>query len=206
MAISVFDLFKIGIGPSSSHTVGPMRAAGLFVSHLAEAGILPNVHAVKAELFGSLGATGIGHGSHKAIMLGLEGDTPENVDTDKVQARINSIRSAAKLRLLGKREVPFVDGEHLILHRRKSLPGHPNGMRFTALGDDDKPLHAATYYSIGGGFVVDETALGCPPIREDDTSPPYPFATGEALLHQCADHGLSISRLMLENEKAWCED
>ena len=200
MAISVFDLFKIGIGPSSSHTVGPMRAAGLFVRDLDDQRRLDDVAKVKVELYGSLGATGVGHGSPKATMLGLEGELPETVDTDRVPDRIAKIRSEGRLHLLGRHAVPFADGEHLVLHRRKSLPGHPNGMRFSAFDQSGAVLHQAVYFSVGGGFVVDEDALGQDRIREDDTALPYPFTTGEALLHLTAEHGLSISRLMFENE------
>ncbi len=203
MAISSFDLFKVGIGPSSSHTVGPMRAAGLFVRSLEEEGRLTDVRAVKTELFGSLGATGIGHGSHKAVLLGLEGDMPETVDTDLTAERVANIRAEGELRLLGRHAVGFVDGEHLILHRRKSLPGHPNGMRFTAFDGAGESIKQAVYYSVGGGFVVDEAALGLDRIKEDDTVLRYPFTTGETLLSLCEREGLSISGLMFENEKAW---
>ncbi|MEZ5932732.1 MAG: L-serine ammonia-lyase [Alphaproteobacteria bacterium] len=206
MAISVFDLFKIGIGPSSSHTVGPMRAAGLFARRLEEDGHLDRVHAVKVELFGSLGATGVGHGSPKAAMLGLEGEWPESVDTDQVQARIAKIRAERCLQLLGKKPIAFADAEHLVLHRKKSLPGHPNGMRFSAVDQKGEILHRAVYFSIGGGFVVDEEVMGDDRIRDDDTALPFAFTTGEALLRLTAEHGLSISRLMLENEKAWRDE
>ena len=203
MAISIFDLFKIGIGPSSSHTVGPMRAAGLFARALEDQHYLRRVVTVKAELFGSLGATGVGHGSPKAIMLGLEGECPESVDTDRIGHRIARIRSERRLHLLGAHPIAFADGEHLILHRRKSLPGHPNGMRFSAFDDQDELLHEAVYYSIGGGFVVDEDAADKDRIREDDMALPFAFVTGETLLRLTRDHGLSISCLMLANEKAW---
>jgi L-serine dehydratase len=203
MAISVFDLFKIGIGPSSSHTVGPMRAARLFAQGLEAAGELEAVVTVKAELFGSLGATGVGHGSDKAVILGLEGEEPETVDTDAIPGRMRQVREERRLRLLGRREIPFKQGEHLVLHRRKSLPYHPNGMRFTAFAADGRELRAAAYYSVGGGFVVDEAAAGADRIKPDDTALPYPFLSAEELLRLCAAHGLSISALMLENEQAW---
>jgi len=205
MAISVFDLFKVGIGPSSSHTVGPMRAAGLFVRQLDDHGRLEEVHSVKVELYGSLGATGVGHGSPKAVMLGLEGEWPETVDTDQVSTRIAEIRSECRLRLLGKQSISFRDGEHLVLHRRKSLPGHPNGMRFSAFDAGGEILDCVVYFSIGGGFVVDEEAMGKGRIKEDDTALPFAFTTGEALLRLTQEHGLSISRLMLENEMTWRE-
>jgi L-serine dehydratase len=203
MAISVFDLFKIGIGPSSSHTVGPMRAALTFARGLEAEGLLDEVAEVKAELFGSLGATGIGHGSHKAVMLGLEGEAPETVDTEAVSARLQQIRGSGRLRLLGRAEIRFADKDHLILHRRKSLPYHPNGMRFTAFAAGGREIRAAVYYSVGGGFVVDESAAGADRIKPDATPLPYPFTTGAELLRLCRAHGLSIGALMLENEKSW---
>ena len=206
MAISVFDLFKIGIGPSSSHTVGPMRAARLFASALEEKGELASVASVRSELFGSLGATGIGHGSNKAVMLGLEGEAPETVDTDEVPERMRRIREARRLKLLGRREIPFDEGQHLILHRRKSLPFHPNGMRFTAFAQDGRELLAAAYYSVGGGFVVDEAAAGADRIQPDETVLPYRFRSADELLRLCAQARLSISALMLENEKVWADE
>jgi L-serine dehydratase len=206
MAISVFDLFKVGIGPSSSHTVGPMRAALTFARGLEAEGLLGEVAEVKAELFGSLGATGIGHGSHKAVMLGLEGEAPETIDTEAVPARLQRIRESGRLRLLGGRKIRFVEKDHLILHRRKSLPYHPNGMRFTASAAGGREIRAAVYYSIGGGFVIDESAAGADRIKPDATPLPYAFTTGAELLRLCRAHGLSIGALMLENEKAWREE
>ena len=206
MALSVFDLFKIGIGPSSSHTVGPMRAARLFAQQLEAAGELEAVAAVKAELFGSLGATGIGHGSHKAVILGLEGEAPETVDTEAIADRLQQVRETKRLRLLGRHEIPFSEGEHLVLHRRKNLPYHPNGMRFSAYAADGGTLRTAAYYSVGGGFVVDEAAAGADRIKADDTVLPYRFRSGDELLRLCAANGLSISGLMLENEKTWLDE
>ena len=206
MAISVFDLFKIGIGPSSSHTVGPMRAALTFARGLEADGLLDRVSAIKAELFGSLGATGIGHGSHKAVMLGLEGEAPETVDTATVAERLARIRETGRLCLLGRKPIGFAEKDHLVLHRRKSLPHHPNGMRFSAYDAAGGELRAAVYYSVGGGFVVDEAAFGADRIKPDETVLPYPFTTGAELLRLCREHGLSISELMLANEKAWRDE
>ncbi|RXZ44939.1 L-serine ammonia-lyase [Crenobacter cavernae] len=203
MAISVFDLFKIGIGPSSSHTVGPMRAAARFAQGLAEHGLLDSTVAVKSELFGSLGATGRGHGSDVAVLLGLEGEEPDTVDTDSVEPRVAAIRAAGELKLLGRHPVVFKEKEHLILYRRETLPFHPNGMRFTALDADGEELASKVYYSVGGGFVVNEEAAGADRIVPDSTVLPYPFKSGKALLEQCEQHGISISQLMLENEKVW---
>jgi L-serine dehydratase len=203
MAISVFDIFKIGIGPSSSHTVGPMRVACQFVVGLQDAGLLAQIESVKAELFGSLGATGKGHGSDKAVMLGLEGEMPELIDPDCTKERVTRVRATGRLALLGVREIPFREKEHIIMHRRQSLPYHPNGMRFIAYGKAHEEIRSKVYYSVGGGFVVDEKAAGADRIKEDDTQLPYPFKSAAELLELCAEHGLAISQLMLENEKAW---
>jgi L-serine dehydratase len=206
MALSVFDLFKIGIGPSSSHTVGPMRAARMFVTGLAQDGLLDTVAQVKAELFGSLGATGHGHGSDKAVLLGLEGEAPETVDTDTVEERMTRIRATQRLRLLGRHELRFDEREHLILHRRRTLPFHPNGMQFVAHDATGRELRARTYYSVGGGFVVDERAAGADRITTDDTPIAHPFRTGAQLLAHSRATGLPISEVMLANEQAWRSD
>ncbi len=203
MAISVFELFKIGIGPSSSHTVGPMRAALQFAAGLRKAGLLESTCNVRAQLYGSLGATGRGHGSDKAIMLGLEGEAPDQIDPDTIEARLADIRGRASLNLLGLHPIGFSEREHLVFHRRESLPFHPNGMRFSALGALGEELTAKQYYSVGGGFVVDEQAAGVDRIREDDRVLPHPFHTGAELLEVCARHHMPVSRVMLENEAAW---
>jgi L-serine dehydratase len=158
MAISVFDLFSVGIGPSSSHTVGPMRAARTFALGLAADGLLTRTTAVESQLFGSLGATGHGHGSNKAVLLGLEGEDPETVDTRSVDERVKGILTARRIRLAGEHEIAFDPDTQLVMHRRKALPYHPNGMTFVARGADGAVLRERTYYSVGGGFVVDENA------------------------------------------------
>jgi L-serine dehydratase len=206
LAISVFDLFKIGIGPSSSHTVGPMRAAGMFVEGLADSGLIGTVSRVQVELFGSLGATGKGHGTDKALLLGLQGEVPEQVDTDSIPARIEQVRSSGRLLLPGNVELAFDVDKDLIFHRRKVLPYHPNGMIFHAFDNNDQLLLQRSYYSVGGGFVVNEAAAGADRIVEDRTALPLPFTTGTALLAQCAEHGLSISQVMLQNERVWRTD
>ena len=206
MAISVFDLFKIGIGPSSSHTVGPMRAAQVFSNGLKASGLLGQVGSVKAELYGSLGATGKGHGSDKAVLLGLEGEAPDQVDPDQVEAKIERIRSQCRLLLAGAHPIAFVEREHLVMHRRQSLPYHPNGMRITAFDAAGQVLASKVYYSVGGGFVVDESAAGADRIVADTTPLAHPFRSGDELLAQCRDKQLSISQLMLENERAWRSD
>ncbi|HEX2526203.1 MAG TPA: L-serine ammonia-lyase [Geminicoccus sp.] len=203
MLISVFDLFKIGIGPSSSHTVGPMRAARTFAVGLEEANLLERTAAVRAELFGSLGATGVGHGSNKAVMLGLEGEEPERVDVDRIPMRIAGIRAARSLSLLSRHPVPFEEGRHLVLHRKRSLPFHPNGMRFAALDEVGGELHATAYYSVGGGFVLNEAETGDDRIVPDRTPLRHPFTTGDRLLEICAQTGSAISQVMLQNELAW---
>jgi L-serine dehydratase len=203
MAISVFDLFSIGIGPSSSHTVGPMRAARTFAEDLRACALLGDTRAIKTELYGSLGATGKGHGSDKAVILGLEGETPEHVDTASVAARLEKIRHDGRLTILGEHPVSFDEERHLVMHRRKALPFHPNGMRFSALNAGGEVLLAKVYYSIGGGFVVNEKAADGNPITPDTTPQPYPFTSGSELLRLCKQHGLSISALMMENEKVW---
>ncbi|WP_067829347.1 L-serine ammonia-lyase [Actinomadura kijaniata] len=203
MAISVFDLFKIGIGPSSSHTGGPMAAAHRFARGLRDDGLLEKTASVRAVLYGSLGLTGKGHGSDKAVMLGLEGDKPELVDVDAVDARLARIRETERLTVFGEVEVPFVVGEHLVFERKQSLPGHPNGMRFAAFDADGNELRSKVYYSVGGGFVVDENATGADRIKADDTELPHRFDTAAELLERCRETGLSISGLMMENEKAF---
>ncbi|MEV0405385.1 L-serine ammonia-lyase [Actinoallomurus sp. NPDC050550] len=206
MAISVFDLFKVGIGPSSSHTGGPMAAAHRFARGLLRDGLLEKTATVHVILYGSLGLTGKGHGSDKAVILGLEGDTPERVDVETADARVAEAREQGVIRLLGEHEVPFTVGEHLVFERKVSLPHHPNGMRFTARDADGTELREKVYYSVGGGFVVDEDATGADRIKPDDTLVPYPFATAAELLDRTHETGLSISALMLENEQAFGRD
>jgi L-serine dehydratase len=202
MAVGVFDIFKIGIGPSSSHTVGPMRAAGLFAAELRETGVLAATAAIRAELYGSLGATGRGHGSDRAVILGLMGETPEEVDVETITPRVSAVRESGRLRVLGRHEVAFRPAEHLAF-RRESLPFHPNGMRFTALDAQGEPLRARVYYSVGGGFVVGEDAAeGKGPNAEGGRRVPHPFTTAAELLQACATHGLAISEVMLRNETA----
>ena len=204
MSISVFDLFKVGIGPSSSHTVGPMKAAREFALGLKDAGLMSNCARVKSELYGSLGATGAGHGSPKAIILGLEGETPETVDVTAIADRVAHARANGVLTLLGEQRIDFDYREDLVMHRLEALPYHSNGMRFSAYNVLGDPLSVREFYSVGGGFVVDEKAAAqSEVIVADSTSLPHPFTTGAQLLQQCADTGLSISALMLANEQAW---
>ncbi|MGW8066424.1 L-serine ammonia-lyase [Streptomyces ziwulingensis] len=206
MAISVFDLFSIGIGPSSSHTVGPMRAARMFARRLRGEELLGSVASVRAELYGSLGATGHGHGTPKAVLLGLEGDSPRTVDVETADDRVETIRASGRLSLLGEHEIAFSYDDDMVLHRRKALPYHANGMTLWAYDAQGAEVLVKTYYSVGGGFVVDEDAVGADRIVLDDTVLKYPFRTGDELLRLARETGLSISALMLENERAWRDE
>lgn len=203
MAISVFDLFKIGIGPSSSHTVGPMRAARTFMRKIWKDGRLGEVQQVRAELFGSLGATGKGHGSDKAVILGLLGETPHQVDTARIPGLMDDVRNNKRLLLLGEHEIAFDEKEHLTLHKRKSLPFHPNGMIFSAFDAAGNEISKRAYYSVGGGFVLDEQAVAAGFVPPQATQLKHAFTTGNELLALCAANNCSISQLMLENELAW---
>lgn len=193
MPISAFDLFKVGIGPSSSHTVGPMKAACTFARGLHTDGLLPRVGAVRATLYGSLGLTGKGHGSDKAVMLGLEGELPDQVDVDAIPDRLAAIAARGSVRLLRSHEVPFTVGDHLVFERRRRLAHHSNGMRFTAYDATGEALRERVYYSVGGGFVVDQSAAGADRIKPDGTLLPYPFSTASALLAHTARTGLPVS-------------
>jgi L-serine dehydratase len=211
MAVSVFDLFKIGIGPSSSHTVGPMRAARLFTARLAADAQLAQVARVKAELFGSLGATGKGHGSDKAVLLGLAGHEPDTVDVEAVPSLLEAIRGGGRLRLGGTGPaVAFDEKSDLIFHRRQTLPFHANGMRFAAFGADGGELCARVYYSVGGGFVVsDEVAADGSrhkAVAPDATVLPLPFRSGAELLELTRTQRCSIAEVMRRNERHWRGD
>lgn len=203
MALSALDLFSIGIGPSSSHTVGPMRAAARFLDRLEAEGVSARVARVAVELYGSLGLTGRGHGSDKAVILGLEGEDPRTVDTSTADDRVQGVRDRGELALGGHRVIRFDEATDLVLHRRRSLPGHPNGMTFAAFDEDGAALLGATYFSVGGGFVVDDSALGADRITDDDRTLPYPFVTGADLLAHCASTGMRVSDVVLANEAAW---
>src|SRR5580693_4156825 len=159
MTISVFDLFKVGIGPSSSHTVGPMKAARMFAVGLREDGLMPQVQEVRVCLYGSLGLTGKGHGSDKAVLLGLEGELPATVDVDAIPARLAAIAEHGAIRLLGEHEIGFTVAEHLEFNRKKKLSYHPNGMRFTAYDGEGAAIRERAYYSVGGGCGGASTAL-----------------------------------------------
>jgi L-serine dehydratase len=203
MAISTFDLFKIGIGPSSSHTVGPMKAAAMFVNALLAEPVAAQVSRVRCDLYGSLGATGKGHGSHKAVMLGLQGDMPDQVDVATIDPSLARIRESKRIELGGRHGVAFDEAQDLVFHRRETLPFHSNAMKLQAFDAQDTLLLSKTYYSVGGGFVVDHDAQGQPQLVQDPTPLPYPFKSGDELLKQCREHGLSVAQLMWANEQAW---
>ena len=197
MAISVFNLFSIGIGPSSSHTVGPMRAALKFAASLEN---LNEVAEVRTDLYGSLALTGKGHGTDLAVILGLEAYTPEDIDPNRVPERVAQVRRDHSLLLRGKKEIPFFDEKHLIFHKDKQLPFHPNGMRFTALDKTGKEIVSKVYYSVGGGFIVDhEQAKKNAPVVDNPHVLPYPFYSAKELL----SYNLPIRHVMMENEKTW---
>ena len=200
MTISAFDLFKIGIGPSSSHTVGPMRAAGMFIESLAAEHVTARVAGLRVELFGSLGATGHGHGSVKAVVLGLTGAEPETVDPASAGSLVDQVRETGRLRLPGGRDIAFDVDEDIVLHRRKRLPFHSNGMRFAAEDDQGRQICERYYYSVGGGFVLGEDEAGTFAIVPDPTPVPFDFRTGEELLDHTRAFGLPISGVVLANE------
>ncbi len=203
MTISIFDLFKVGIGPSSSHTVGPMVAARLFVRGLSEAKFIDDVARVKVALYGSLGATGKGHGSGKAVLLGLMGMKPETVDVEVIPHLIQTIRDTQELSLDAVKRIAFDEKVDLIFHREKALPFHSNGLKIQAFDGEKNQLIEKIYYSVGGGFVVDEEHCNDSPIKQDETVVPYPFTTAHELLSLCESTGLAISQIMLKNEESW---
>ncbi|HEX5791074.1 MAG TPA: L-serine ammonia-lyase [Luteolibacter sp.] len=201
MPISALDLFTIGLGPSSSHTVGPMRAARDFVQRLDEQGLGDRVRRLNCDLHGSLAATGKGHGTDKAILLGFSGELPEKVQVERIPNRLEAIREAQQLELPWGAKISFVEERDLHFHRVVPLPAHPNGMHFTALGADDEILAEEIYYSIGGGFIATEAELGQP--LPDDRHFAFPFGTAAELMKHCELHHISVSELMLRNESAY---
>ncbi|MDH4045529.1 MAG: L-serine ammonia-lyase, partial [Gemmatimonadota bacterium] len=205
MQISVLDLFKIGIGPSSSHTVGPMRAARRFAQQLADAGVLDLVTRVQTDLYGSLALTGRGHATDRAVILGLLGERPDAVDPDTIGSLIDGVRTAEQLRLAGRHPVQWLEPRDLIFHQREFLPTHPNGMRFTALDERDAIVATTEFYSVGGGFVVSRAEAEA---GETGASPPpepvrYPFSTAADLLAIGRQHRLGIPDIVRANEAAW---
>lgn len=201
MNISVFDLFSIGIGPSSSHTVGPMLAANAFLQLLEQNQLLAKTQRVKIELYGSLALTGKGHGTDKAILNGLENQAPETVVPESMVPRMKEILATKRLNLAGQKEIHFDEKTDFLFLQKELLPLHTNGMRLSAFGENDSLLIGQVYYSIGGGFITTEEEFH--QATEDSNPPPYPFSTAEQLLKLCEDNKLSIAELMLENEKTW---
>jgi L-serine dehydratase len=204
MSISVFNLFSIGIGPSSSHTVGPMRAAGQFIKNLDNQHLIDQTELVKVDLYGSLALTGKGHATDIAIILGLEGETPEGVDPTHIKGKIEKVREYYQIHLSGKHRIPFFEEKQLIFHRDKQLPYHPNGMRFTAYDRQGAELLVQIFYSVGGGFVVDHvTASQDKKLGHEKHPLPYPFKTADELLSICSREKMSIAEVMMANEKTW---
>ncbi|CAB9494009.1 L-serine deaminase I [Alteromonas macleodii] len=200
--ISVFDMFSVGIGPSSSHTVGPMKAGAEFVSELAQdTALFDSVDSVKVELFGSLGQTGIGHGTGKAVILGLLGEIPDVVDVDTIDSKLEEIRNSELLCLNGQKQVHFPNKNAIVFHRRKTLPKHANALTFYAYSKTEL-VREQTYYSIGGGFIIKDEDFDATKAHAASlqASVPFPFKTAEELLALCKNNGLSISSLMLRNE------
>ncbi len=201
MSTSVLDLFNIGIGPSSSHTVGPMKAAREFIEGVEEQGFLEKTTRLVTKLYGSLGATGRGHGSDTAVLLGLLGACPRGVDVEAIPDMIAGIRENKCIPLLGKRSVSFEEETDLQLLPRERLDFHPNGMQFWAYDADGNELSRAIYYSIGGGFIVTEHEAEQDHFEEEVVKHPYPFTSAVELLERCNETGMPISQVMLENEK-----
>lgn len=203
MAISVFDLFKIGIGPSSSHTVGPMRAAYRFNLGLDDRQALTQVARLEVHLYGSLALTGVGHGTDKAVILGLLGEKPESIDPDRIDGILAKVGQQGQLHLQGYHPIAFRPAQHIHFHRRKSLPYHPNGMRFEAFDQQGQQLHERSYYSIGGGFVVNEETASQDQLKKDQTPLPMAFSSAQELLDLCQMHGLAMHEVQRRNEQVW---
>ncbi|WP_124054896.1 L-serine ammonia-lyase [Arcanobacterium ihumii] len=201
MALSVFDLFSIGIGPSSSHTVGPMRAAKMFLDELSKR--LPEVVSVKCTLYGSLGSTGIGHSTDVAVILGLLGEVPETVDPRRVMPTVREVHSTHRLSLAGSHEIDFAPVSDIIFDGGTELPAHPNGMTLCAYDAEGNVISDSTYYSVGGGFVMCGDVSPTEPISPDETAIPYPYKTAADLLDICQRTGFSIAKVAMENEKVW---
>jgi L-serine dehydratase len=202
MTLSVFDIFKVGLGPSSSHTMGPMQAAREFALGLERDGLLSRTELVVVRLYGSLALTGAGHGTDRAVLAGLEGAEPETVDPDSIEPLVQRVRASARIKLLGKHEVAFDEPMQLLFMYHERLPRHSNGMRFTALAANKQVLREEDYYSVGGGFVVrGDEAEGHETSAHK--APPYPFESAAELLARCRENGLELFELVLANERTW---
>ncbi len=207
MKTSLFDLFKVGIGPSSSHTMGPMRAARRFTLSLEQTDLLNRTARVQVELYGSIALTGLGHGTDRAVLLGLAGEEPSTIDPETIEPKLQQIRSARQLSLGGRKTISFHEATDLLFHRDRMFPEgaqtqHPNGVRFSAFDSTGAILASEVYFSIGGGFIVsDAEGAGDAPMMTN-ASLPHPFKSAAELLEIAAEKQLTISELMLENESA----
>jgi L-serine dehydratase len=202
MTLSVFDIFKVGVGPSSSHTMGPMRAAREFVLGLKRDGLLDATTQIAVRLYGSLALTGAGHGTDRAVLVGLEGADPESVDPNSIEPTLQRIRTSGRINLLGEHEIAFDEPMQLLFMRHERLPRHSNGMRFSALGDGLRVLREEDSYSIGGGFILRGNETEAREAVEHAASP-YPFTSGTELLSLCREHGLELYELVMANERTW---
>ncbi|MCF6319584.1 MAG: L-serine ammonia-lyase, partial [Proteobacteria bacterium] len=203
MAVSVFDLFKVGIGPSSSHTVGPMRAAYLFCQQLKHRKLINATVMIKSDLYGSLGHTGKGHGTDKAVILGLSGYQPDKIEPELIDEILDKVNQSKAINVSKHHSIIFDYKKHLKFHKRKTLPLHSNGMRFVAFDKDGNELLSKDFYSVGGGFIISHNKLAQKEIIEDSTQLPYCFNSGDELLTLCKNHKLSIAEIMYANEKTW---
>jgi L-serine dehydratase len=204
MVVSIFNLYSIGVGPSSSHTVGPMRAARQFMLESENQGVLLKSRRIKVDLYGSLALTGKGHSTDIAIILGLQGYTPEGVDPDAIPVIIEAVRRDRRITLFGKEKIPFDEPHDLLFHYDKQLPYHPNGMRFTLYDDSNTELFTDTFYSIGGGFILNhKQATADATLGETNHPVPFPFTTSQQLLDYCNANNMTIEQVVLENEKTW---
>ncbi|MCZ6500843.1 MAG: L-serine ammonia-lyase [Gammaproteobacteria bacterium] len=206
MSISIFDIFKVGIGPSSSHTMGPMNAARQFALDLDDQGLLGKVDRVACQLYGSLAATGKGHCTDRAVMLGLEGEQPHNVDPDRIEETLARISADGCLNILGKHPAQFDQALDLLFHHDQLLPLHTNGMRFSALDSKGEILLAEEFYSIGGGFVMNEHGESTGTANRQAVDIPYGFKNAEELLQMANDNGLKLPELILANETVGCPE
>lgn len=203
MSISVSDIFKIGIGPSSSHTVGPMKAGAQFCKTFLASGSVDKIKRIKVELFGSLALTGKGHGSDKAVILGLSGEEPEKVDVDRIPGILDAVEKNCRIQYLSAFEFDFDPCADLIFLKKQSLPLHPNGMRFTALAADNSELLQKIYYSVGGGFIINHNEGENAEIVKHEAHVKYQYNSADEILSLCKEHGFSISTLVRENEKSF---
>ena len=201
MKTSFFELFKIGIGPSSSHTVGPMRAARAFATELARAGKLENTARLRVDLYGSLALTGKGHGTDRAVILGLMGEAPDEIDPASIDSKLEEVRRSGSLRVAGARDVPFTETENIVFHTDEILAGHSNGMRFTAADSGGSALSSEVYYSVGGGFIQKEGSAESANDARPEVA--FPFSSAEDLLRIGDEQVLAIWQIALANEVAW---